>query len=49
MNLQNKHKFVVMSAIKVPSKGAIKALITPCKGYYQSTHYAKAKNYLITL
>ena len=28
-----------MSAIKVPSKGTIKALITPCKGYYQSTHY----------
>ena len=29
MNLQNKHKFVVVGAIKAPSKGAIKAPITP--------------------
>ena len=49
MNLQNKHKFVVVGAITAPSKGAITAPITPRKGCYHSTYYAKTQNYLITL
>lgn len=41
MNLRNKHKFVLVGAIKAP--------ITPRSGGYQSPHYTKAQNYLITL
>lgn len=60
MNLQNKHKFVVVDALTAPSKGALTASITPRKGALTafitprkecsySIHYAKVQNYLITL
>ena len=60
MNLQNKHKFVVVVAITAlvmvlsqqqlhPVNVAITATTTSRKCCYHSNNYAKAQNYLITL